>query len=523
MSAREIMPTPATGVPETMAAPESTIQEYVRRGDALYHKHLDITEPQNLLDQALNEYAMALELCGEAPAILGRVARIWLRKGQYSKATAYAQRALQKQPALADAHYVLGYVHNKENRFEESVRALGRAIRFGGWSTSRFRFAQFYSHLGAAGQTGNPLKKLWHVGAGAYQFTVASLLSPLDPEPVQLLRLCQILPGVLRAYMQEKGGNRDGALAEYQKLHERFVGLPPVMNLIGSVYQRRGMLEDALEWLQKAIQRDPLNEEGYFQLATLHEERGEYAQALSSYQRLLALRPGDAQVHCSLGNLYAMMNEYDMAASHYQSALALGDDDEWRALIAQTLGSLYQEIKKNPQAAQMAYQLAIELNPDEVNHAIHLGILYFEKGDYENAQLVYEAALKRHPDHHKVHSNLGYLKWLKGDIHEAVVHYERAIALEPQYDIAHNNLGVIHLDVLGNVHKAIELIERAIELNENYALAYYNLGRAHLFLGNKLQAARCYQKAQLLNEYTRDLDSEELSARLNNLFNSFDG
>jgi tetratricopeptide (TPR) repeat protein len=505
--------------PMTMA---ETFEQYVQTGDALYHSHLDIKNPFNRLEQALDEYAKALELAPDSPSLLGKVARVLLRKGEYERAEKTALKALSKHPCVPDALYVLGYIRYKENAMAESAAYLKKALRYSGLNSSRYRFCMFYTCAALARKTKNPFVTLWQWFAALYYFASAVLFSPLDREPAQFFNVIAILPSLLKAYLKEQAGDRDGAMTVYQGLHERFLGFPPVMNLISALYQRKGMYDEAIDWVNKAIARDPLNEEGYFQLAGMLEQLNEHRQGRALYKRLLSLRPHDPQIHCSLGNLHSVMNDTDEAISHYKAAFQLSADPAWKALISQTLGGLYQDVKHNAEAAQLAFQTAIELNPTESCNYIQLGILYFESGDYTNAEIIYEQALKIRPDSARIHSNLGYLKWLKGNIGEAVQHYDTAIDLDPLYDIPYNNLGVIHLDIIGNIPRAIELIEKAAELNEHYALAFYNLGRAYMFVGQRLEAAQCFQKAQHLNEYTKELDNDELNERLNSLFNTFE-
>ena len=109
---------------------------------------------------------------------------------------------------------------------------------------------------------------------------------------------------------------------------------------------------------------------------------------------------------------------------------------------------------------------------------------------------------------------------MAGDIDEAVQYYQRAIELDPFYEIPYNNLGVIYLDHVGKTHDAIQYLKKAVGLNENYALAYYNLGRAFSFINNRTEAAEYYRLAQELNEFTHELDDEELEARIYHLFTS---
>ena len=109
--------------------------------------------------------------------------------------------------------------------------------------------------------------------------------------------------------------------------------------------------------------------------------------------------------------------------------------------------------------------------------------------------------------------------WEKDYTEEAIVAYNKAIALNSDYAIAYNNLGVIYLDDLGRVKKAIELFEKAKESNPNYALANYNLARSIAITGDKIQAAKLYQIAMDINQYTQEMDPVEIQDKIEDLFN----
>ena len=95
-----------------------------------------------------------------------------------------------------------------------------------------------------------------------------------------------------------------------------------------------------------------------------------------------------------------------------------------------------------------------------------------------------------------------------------------SIKYDPTYDIAYNNLGVIYLDDLGRVQQASELFEKAIKYNPNYALAHYNLGRSVAIKGDKVEAAKLYQIAMDLNNVTNELDPQEITDKIQGLFDS---
>lgn len=149
-----------------------------------------------------------------------------------------------------------------------------------------------------------------------------------------------------------------------------------------------------------------------------------------------------------------------------------------------------------------------------------MGSAFYDKQEYNNALTVYRRALELDPTNAKIHCNLGFLHWGKGDIDEAIKEYELSIKYDPTYDIAYNNLGVIYLDDLGRVQNAIELFEKAIKYNPNYALAHYNLGRSVAIKGDKVEAAKLYQIAMDLNNVTNELDPQEITDKIQGLFDS---
>ena len=115
---------------------------------------------------------------------------------------------------------------------------------------------------------------------------------------------------------------------------------------------------------------------------------------------------------------------------------------------------------------------------------------------------------------------MGYLYWGMGELDEAIKEYQLSIKYDPTYDIAYNNLGVIYLDDLGRVQKSIELFKKSIECNPNYALAHFNLARAITIVGDKIEAAKLYQVAQDINKITHEIDPQDITNKINGLFQS---
>ena len=75
-------------------------------------------------------------------------------------------------------------------------------------------------------------------------------------------------------------------------------------------------------------------------------------------------------------------------------------------------------------------------------------------------------------------------------------------------------------DDIDSRNPAIDLFKKSIECNPNYALAHFNLARAITVVGDKIEAAKLYQIAQDINKVTNEIDPQDITNKINNLFES---
>ena len=247
-------------------------------------------------------------------------------------------------------------------------------------------------------------------------------------------------------------------------------------------------------------------------------QKNENLPAVNAFSIALEKDENNPFYHNSIAFALVQLEQYDEAIEHYQRAININPDPYWTSIVCQALGSVYFEIKKNPEAAVVLYQTASVLNPESEESQIAIGDTYFSIDDYDNAIKAYCDAIKINPENAKSYCKCGMALWEKDYTEEAIVAYNKAIALNPEYAIAYNNLGVIYLDDIGNTREAINLFNKAIESNEDYTLAYFNLGRAYSILKENTTAAKQFQKALDLNVLTNELDEEDIIYRLHKLF-----
>ena len=491
---------------------------HVRLGDLYLAWHLDIHNSYQYIDEAITEYQRALETYMDSAEIYFKIGQAQYFKGDLDRALNYLNMATSKDSKFAKAYYLLAETYTKKTHFLEAMINAKHAIKLSPLTSSSAHYLLY--NLYKISSYKNPVA-WWR---SKIEWLLAVMTLPFDSIAIKnvlrSLSYLQFLPVLVKGYykVQQKGlGN---AIQLYIDAIEKAPGFVPLYCLLGDIYRSIGRYDDAITEYKMAIWLDSLNIPAYRHLCQAYEEQGDYDNAIDTYQKLIKILPNMPEFHSNLANIYYIKGEIKEAISHYQAAITLNPNRQWTSIITQTLGFVYQENKGDLDAAISAYQSAYLLTPEDIDIYVNLGSAFYDKEDFENALTVYRSALDLDPNNAKIHCNLGFLYWGKGDTDEAIKEYELAIENDKMYDIAYNNLGVIYLDDLGRVQKAIELFKKSIECNPNYALAHFNLARAITIVGDKIEAAKLYQISQDINKITNEIDPQDITNKINNLFQS---
>lgn len=489
---------------------------HLRLGDLYLAWHLDIYNSCQYIDEAITEYQRALETYIDSAEIYFKIGQAHFYKGDLDKAINYFDTAIEKDPKLAKAYYLLAETYTKKARFLEAILNAQAAIKHSPMRNSCAHF--LLSNLYGVSSIKSP--RMWC--KSKFEYILSLLTLPFDKRAIknviQAISYLRFVPTWLKGIWLVNSKGVDEAIQVYINAIDKAPGFVPLYGLLGDIYCSLGRFEDAITEYKMAIWLDSLNVQAYRHLASAYEELGDYDNAVEVYQKLVKIMPNMPDVHSNLANILFVKGDIDGAISHFQTAVTLNPKREWTSVINQTLGFVYQESKKDLDAAITSYQSAYLQTPEDIDIYINLGSAFYDKEDFNNALTVYRNALDLQPKNAKIHCNLGFLYWGNGDLDEAIKEYELAIEYDENYDIAYNNLGVIYLDDLGRVQKAIELFKKSIACNPNYALAQFNLARAITITGDKIEAAKLYQNAQNINNVTNEIDPQEIVDKISALF-----
>ncbi|MFC1826767.1 tetratricopeptide repeat protein [Thermodesulfobacteriota bacterium] len=165
-----------------------------------------------------------------------------------------------------------------------------------------------------------------------------------------------------------------GRLGQAEDLCREIVQLSPrtseAFNILGMIYQERGLIDDAIPALHKAVELDGTNANAFFNLGTVLGQKGQYEQAATSLRKSLALAPRTAEARNNLGLALARLGKLDEAIVSLEKATKLDPyyGDAWL-----NLGETYC-CQGQLQKAVDAYQRCIRLIPDFVEAHYNLSV-----------------------------------------------------------------------------------------------------------------------------------------------------
>jgi tetratricopeptide (TPR) repeat protein len=173
-------------------------------------------------------------------------------------------------------------------------------------------------------------------------------------------------------------------------------------NILGSVFEKRGLYEEAEKEYRAALAADPLFFEAHNNLGVLYVRLGRYDEAAREYRMALNILPGFALSHINLGVIYDKIGMHEEAIREFRAAVSI---EPYNANAYYNMGVVYGKLGMH-EKAEWAYRKVLSLDPDFVDALNNLGVLYLEGGRYEAAVEAFEAALGIRQDDNVYKSNL---------------------------------------------------------------------------------------------------------------------
>jgi predicted TPR repeat methyltransferase len=210
---------------------------------------------------------------------------------------------------------------------------------------------------------------------------------------------------------------------------------------LANALKMQGLLDEAAEILQKAIQLNPDYSAALNNLGILYFSQENFVEAIKCYQLAIEKQPNFWDAYYNLGLAFSKTNQFNAAIATYETLVKQTSDHS--AAYFQ-LGRLYLHQERIDDAITYFQRIA-EAHPDHAETQINLATCYLKKSALKEAKSHYLQAMKLTPADTQILFNLGIINMQQGLTDNAIQYYQRAIQLDPDYFAAHNNLGVAFL------------------------------------------------------------------------------
>src|SRR5439155_1010919 len=234
---------------------------------------------------------------------------------------------------------------------------------------------------------------------------------------------------------------------------------------LGEVLYNRGLNDDALTALKRAMELNPENHDALYLMGFVLGDMGRHEEAREITKRAIKLNPtlSRAQANLSL----------EQSRARYEDAVAARDERRSREMQVAGEGRLAH---------------------------YNLGIALYHRGDVERALAALRGALEAQPSFVKARLNLALLFYKGKRLQLTLESYRQALSNQPEHPVAWNGIGLVLTD-LKKHEDARNAFARAIQARPSYAEAHYNLSFTLSSLGDFEGALRETKLALELEPY----------------------
>ena len=204
----------------------------------------------------------------------------------------------------------------------------------------------------------------------------------------------------------------------------------------------------AVESAQKAVSLNPRNGDNWMELGRVYEtflqfdKKGFRDSAVFAYNKAIEVSPQNPLALLSLARVELISGNTDGALNYLKDSLKIKSDFAAGHLlladIAVNQGKLGYAISELEQAIFLQPN-----NPENINIALRIGVLYYQDGEIEKARKIFESLVSYNPNFIDARYALGVLYDKKNMKREAIKQFEEIQALLPnnlEVQIILNNL-----------------------------------------------------------------------------------
>lgn len=436
---------------------------------------------------AYSELARTIELQPDNYKAHLEIADLLITDGEPDKLRAaqdHIDLLLQKQPNDADTHIAAANLLAKEQRLNEAMQEMQKAI-----SLAPTNGDAFYNLAVLQTQANLP------------DAAESNYKKAIDLKATGNPRLG------LAAFYQSKGRYSEAEQQIQQMIAEQPKNTD-ARAALARLYMSEGKRADAENFLKQVKQEFPNNSVGYRMLGDFYFAIGDYDSAVAEYQSLYSEHPKDMQVKKNYIQLLIIKNRIDEASKLNDQILKDHANDE-EGLIYR--GEIQLSRGKASDAVQ-TLQSVVSSNPGLAVAHYQLGLALRQTGDMDRAAAEWRAAVQANPNMIDAHRMLAMYAIQKSDMAALEDTASKIIAIQPA---SPDGYAMRALALMGQSQFAAseQDARKAIQVAPQVASGYLQMGNLTA-LQHKFKDSESWYKQAL----SRDKDSIDALRGLLNIY-----
>ncbi len=452
------------------------LQEAVKLEDraAYFYNELGVLNTRlKQSDQAKENFEKAIELAPEWGLPYVNYCVELFYSGQYEKAIANGEKALEFLPNFPQMYNFLAWIYANDFDWlnKQTWRRKGAELS-NDVKINEFNIASFSQNLQRYKRGIDLLEKAKEIdstyystfrnlGAAYFQIKENKKAATALKKAIQLDSLKSLPYYYLgRVYFaQNRAEEGITALQQYIDQATDDGQRAEGYNSISWGYKLKGDIKGEIAALKKAIAFAPSNYKApHTNLAKLYNRLGEYQKAETILLDVLKTRPGHLFTYSHLGDSYNHLNRSEDAEQIFLKGLELNPD--YMAVLNKLI-ALYIDTEQYEKALKFQ-KIALEKEPQKIDHLVILEVLNFRLGNLEEAKSLSEKVNQAFPERSFAFINAGYYYLYAKYFERADYFFKKAELANPAAPVNYWNRAC-YFSIQEEPKKAIQSFSLALE------------------------------------------------------------
>lgn len=190
---------------------------------------------------------------------------------------------------------------------------------------------------------------------------------------------------------------------------------------LGKSYAMSKETERALKLLADCARKDTKNGMYDYYIGKIHVDNGQLAKGASAFKRAHKRQPGLSQAVTAMGILYEESEQFEAAIQVYRKHLKHSPTD--RSILSRIVHVLF--VKERYDEVIPYAEVLSDLEPDNLNLKIKLGVLYTDAKKYPEALSIFRELLSYAPNSDRILYYLGAIHQELNEFQEAIEYFNQ--------------------------------------------------------------------------------------------------